>query len=333
MTESRFAKRTWKASRWWATFYHNLKDKSLYNHHDFYANLTREFLLIYNWIRNKEWKKVRIAKDGRFLPMRYNPEVIVSLMVLKWFYHYSHPVKELTNRDLVMIWWLAFDTDLNFAKTYKAVYPDFRLEKLPKSYVTYFSKEKEYDPLDKNSFHSYTKYISRDFFKQSLDKVLHNIQGDYRKIERELGWYLIQKYIDKRLDFIIDCFKAFVNNLGWGKKFLAMNKPSEKAQLKWKTDFQIIASTIDNLAWYEAAPELERKIEEEKNYYKSNYDNMTDEQRVNQEWYIAELEITDPDDRYDEAPLWGIRDFVYDYNPQEIYKLLDWETDLIYIYL
>ena len=333
MTESRFAKRTWRASRWWATFYHNLKDKSLYNRHDFYADLTREFLLIYNWIRNKEWKKVRIAKDGRFLPMRYNPEVIVSLLVLKWFYHYSHPVKELTNRDLVMIWWLAFDTDLNFAKTYKAVYPDFRLEKLPKSYVTYFSKEKEYDPLDKNSFHSYTKYISRGFFKQSLDKVLSHIQGDYRRIERDLKWYMTEKYIDKRLDFIIDCFKAFVNDLHWGKKFLVMNKLSERTQLKWKTDFEIIASTIDNLSWYDKAPELEKRLQEEMEYFRNNYNKMTKEQRAYQKGYITELEALSPDDRYDEASLWGIRDYIYEYNTKEIDNLLDWETGVNYIYL
>lgn len=335
MTESRFAKRTWKASRWWATFYHNLKEKKIYEYHDFYSDLVWEFLLIYRWVHNREGKKLKIASGWRFLPMRYNPEVIVSLMILRWFYHYNHPVKELTNRDLVMIWWLAFDGDLQYAKTFKEIFSGFVLEKQPKSYTAYFSTTdlRDYDPLDKNSFQKHTKYISKDFFKQSLDKVLLHIQGDYRPIERYFKWRLSEKYINNRLDFIINWFKAFVNSLGLWREFLAKNELSERKQLKWKTDFEIIASTIDNIMWYDYAPELERMLETEKSYYENNYESMTEEQRILQRWYIAELEVATPDDFYDELSIWNIRNYLYDSYTRKIDKLLLWETDKDYMYI
>ena len=336
MAESRITTRTWKAWKWGTAFYRNLKEKSNYEYHDFYSDLVREFLLIYRWVSNKEWKKLRIKKEWKFLPMRYNPEIIVSLMILKWFYRYSHPKKELTNKDLVMIWWLAFDEELQYAKTYKKAFPELKLGKLPTPYVKHFliDDQRDYDPLDKNSFQKYTKYISRDFFRVCLENVLLHIQTDYGNTKRALmGQHILESYINKHIYFIIDSFKTFVNSLWLGKTYLAKNKPLERRQLKWKTDFQIIASTIDNLTWHSVAPTLEQRLEEAKQYYESNYENMSEEEKMCQKKHIDELGALSPDDLYEEILLWDVFDYLYLHNKPTVNKFLLWVMDINYIYI
>ncbi len=332
MAENRFTTSTRRAWWWWAIFYNNLEQKNTYENHDVYTDLVWEFLIIYRLI-HPEWKRYRIRKNRRFLPMRYNPGVIVSLMILRWFYSYNHPEKRLTNRDLVLIWGLAFDPDLQFVKTYEEL-PNFKLEKpLPSSYKLYFSttERKHYDPLDKNSFQKYTKYISKTFFRESLDKVLLNLQD-----ENEGIWWILKRYhiwdkdIDKHLFFLVDWFKAFVNSLWLGNKFLAKNKLSERRQLRRKTDFEIIVSTLDNISREETIPELEWMIAA----VKENYENATEEdEKEYLKKSLDELECLSPDDLYDDITLWDVRTYLKGYSLRCINKFLPWETNLNYHYL
>lgn len=161
-------------------------------------------------------------------PNKNKPDIhiIYSLLICKWLFNFEQAKKKkkkkkkrdkITNSDLILIWWLAFDNDVSFSKERANAYWWQGLDwKKPDAYKKFFNKnsdeseEKKLRYLNNNKFDDYYKQINCNDFS----KIIYKLLEYYEKYLQDKDWFRTHMTHNKAKEGkFVEQYKFVFNNL------------------------------------------------------------------------------------------------------------------------